>query len=284
MGMLNALHHFFVPALSPAMFNVRQHRLHAAPRAADAGARPARGTAIAIGTVARRLRAVGDAAAAAAGGGIPLSPVLDWRDEGLRRMLMMMGPGHDRSGGDAGQPARRAPIWRRAPGVVLVRSNYAFRVMYLPIGLFGVSIAAATLPAVSRQTHRPGLRRRSSDRRRRPVADADAQYPGDGRPDGAGDANRARACTSTASSRRATPLATAAALQLYAIGLVGYSIVRIVSPVFYALGANRIPVIVSVDHRAGERVAELRCCVHVARLSRPAAGDLDGRALQLPRR
>src|SRR5204862_7778410 len=39
--------------------------------------------------------------------------------------------------------------------------------------------------------------------------------------------------------------ATAAALQLYAIGLVGYSIVRIISPTFYALGRSRIPVITS---------------------------------------
>jgi putative peptidoglycan lipid II flippase len=50
--------------------------------------------------------------------------------------------------------------------------------------------------------------------------------------------------------RRAfTPLdtaATAAALQFYAIGLIGYSIVRIVSPVFYALGQNRTPVMVSI--------------------------------------
>src|SRR4029450_13744672 len=29
--------------------------------------------------------------------------------------------------------------------------NYPFRLLYLPIGLFGVSIATATLPAVSRQ-------------------------------------------------------------------------------------------------------------------------------------
>ena len=28
--------------------------------------------------------------------------------------------------------------------------NYAFRLMYLPIGLFGVSIATAVLPAVAR--------------------------------------------------------------------------------------------------------------------------------------
>src|SRR5690606_4927304 len=41
-------------------------------------------------------------------------------------------------------------------------------------------------------------------------------------------------------------VATAAALQFYAIGLIAYSIVRIASPTFYALGRNRTPVIVSL--------------------------------------
>jgi putative peptidoglycan lipid II flippase len=40
--------------------------------------------------------------------------------------------------------------------------------------------------------------------------------------------------------------ATAAALQLYAVGLIGYSAVRIVSPTFYALGRSHVPVIASV--------------------------------------
>jgi putative peptidoglycan lipid II flippase len=40
-------------------------------------------------------------------------------------------------------------------------------------------------------------------------------------------------------------VATAAALQLYAIGLIGYSVVRIISPTFYALGRSRVPVMVS---------------------------------------
>jgi putative peptidoglycan lipid II flippase len=40
-------------------------------------------------------------------------------------------------------------------------------------------------------------------------------------------------------------LNTAAALQFYAIGLIGYSIVRIISPTFYALGRSRVPVMVS---------------------------------------
>ena len=48
--------------------------------------------------------------------------------------------------------------------------------------------------------------------------------------------------------------ATAAALQFYAIGLVGYSVVRIVSPTFYALGRSRMPV-------DGER--RCRCVVNI---------------------
>ena len=39
---------------------------------------------------------------------------------------------------------------------------------------------------------------------------------------------------------------TAAALRFYAIGLVGYSTVRIASPTFYAIHRSRVPVIVSV--------------------------------------
>jgi putative peptidoglycan lipid II flippase len=40
--------------------------------------------------------------------------------------------------------------------------------------------------------------------------------------------------------------ATAAALQFYAVGLLGYSIVRIASPTFYALGDSRTPVQISI--------------------------------------
>ena len=39
--------------------------------------------------------------------------------------------------------------------------------------------------------------------------------------------------------------ATAAALMCYAIGLIGYSVVKVVSPTFYALHESRKPVIVS---------------------------------------
>jgi putative peptidoglycan lipid II flippase len=44
---------------------------------------------------------------------------------------------------------------------------------------------------------------------------------------------------------RADTVATAAAVQCYAIGLVGYSAARIASPVFYALRRSRLAVILS---------------------------------------
>ena len=44
---------------------------------------------------------------------------------------------------------------------------------------------------------------------------------------------------------RADTIATAAAVQCYAIGLVGYSAARIASPVFYALQRSRVAVLLS---------------------------------------
>jgi putative peptidoglycan lipid II flippase len=43
----------------------------------------------------------------------------------------------------------------------------------------------------------------------------------------------------------AETVATAAVLQFYAVGLVGYSVVRIASPAFYAIGRSQVPVVVS---------------------------------------
>ena len=51
-------------------------------------------------------------------------------------------------------------------------------------------------------------------------------------------------------------LATAAALQFYAVGLLGYSVVRIASPAFYALGSNRTPVDRQHHHGGRQRGAE----------------------------
>jgi len=123
--------------------------------------------------------------------------------------------------------------------------NYAFRLMYLPIGLFGVSIATATLPAVSRY-----VAAQDEPAARRAVADGLTLMLMLNIPATVGLMALAPSIVRLIFERgafgAADTLATAAAVQFYAIGLVGYSVVRITSPVFYALGQNRIPVMVSV--------------------------------------
>ena len=123
--------------------------------------------------------------------------------------------------------------------------TYAFRLMYLPIGLFGVSIATAVLPAVSRHAAVDDLAGIRNTVSRGLAMMLMLNVP-----------------ATFGLMVLATPIvellfehgrftaadteATAAALRLYAVGLVGYSAARIVSPTFYALRQSRVPVAVSI--------------------------------------
>jgi len=243
MGMLNALHHFFLPALSPAVFNVVSIGLTLllVPVMPRIGLPPV--AAIAIATVAGGFAQWAMQLPLLRREGFRYRPVVDWQDAGLRRMLVMMGPGT--LGLAATQVNLLVSSYLASNQTGLVSTlEWAFRVMYLPIGLFGVSIAAATLPAVSRQSTE-----RNFDGIRSTVADGISLMLMLNVPASVGLMVLATPIVRVMYERghfspRDTAV-TAAALQLYAVGLVGYSIVRMVSPVFYALGANRVPVAVS---------------------------------------
>ncbi len=77
-------------------------------------------------------------------------PRIDWRDPGLREVLMQMAPG------TLGLAAVQVNVFintilATGQGTGAVSwLNYAFRLMYLPIGLFGISIGTAALPEISR--------------------------------------------------------------------------------------------------------------------------------------
>jgi putative peptidoglycan lipid II flippase len=123
--------------------------------------------------------------------------------------------------------------------------NYAFRIMYLPIGLFGVSIATATLPTVSRQSTQQDFAAV-----RETVTSGLSLMLMLNIPSMVGLIVLAEPIVRLLLERglfdASDTVATAAVLRFYAIGLVGYSVVRILSPVFYALGRNRTPVMVSI--------------------------------------
>ena len=134
--------------------------------------------------------------------------------------------------------------------------TYAFRVMYLPIGLFGISIATAVLPAAARYSALHDAKAVRETVSRGMTLMLILSIP----------ATFGLLALATPIVRllfergRFLPsdtASTAAALQFYAVGLVGYSATRIVSPVFYALGRSRVPVVVSTASMAINVVAAL---------------------------
>ena len=245
MGMLNSLHRFFIPALSPAMFNVVTIicALVLVPVMPSVGL-PAI-TAVAIGALLGGVAQLALQWPALRREGFRYRPMLDWRDDSLRRVLVLMGPG------TIGLAATQINVFvntvlATGQGTGAVSwLNYAFRLMYLPIGLFGVSIATATLPAISRH-----WASNDTSATRRSIADGLSLMLMLNVPATVGLMVLATPIVRVIFERSAfTPAdtaATAAALQFYAIGLIGYSVVRITSPVFYALGQSRTPVAVSV--------------------------------------
>ena len=244
MGMLNSLHHYFIPALSPATFNIATivGAFALAPVMPRFGWPPI--MAIAISAVVGGLLQVLTQWPALKREGFRYRALFDPHDPGLRQLLLLMGPG------TLGLAATQVNIFvntllATSQGTGAVSwLTYAFRIMYLPIGLFGVSIATAVLPAVSQYAA---------------VEDVDGIRNTVSR--GIGLMLMLNVPATLGLIVLATPIVqlllehgqfgaadtapTAAALQLYAVGLIGYSAARIASPTFYALRQSRVPVVVS---------------------------------------
>ncbi|MGH8004359.1 MAG: murein biosynthesis integral membrane protein MurJ, partial [Limisphaerales bacterium] len=123
--------------------------------------------------------------------------------------------------------------------------NYAFRLMHFPLGVFGVALATVSLPTLSQK-----------------AAVNDMKGVGDTATSGMGLVFFLNVPASLFLIVCAVPivsvlfqhgrfgasdtLLTASALQLYAIGLLGYSGVRVLAPVFYAFADTKTPVKVGI--------------------------------------
>jgi len=245
MGMLNSLHKFFIPALSPAMFNVATIFCAVAlvPLMPYVGLQPI--VAIAIGTLLGGIGQIALQWPALRKEGFRYQPVLSFRDPDLREVLRLMGPG------TLGLAAVQINVFvntylatTQEQGAVSWL-NYAFRLMYLPIGLFGVSIATAALPEISRHAAR-----QDEASMRRTISGALRLMLMLNVPATVGLVVLAHpiiaALLERGHFRPHDTAATAAALMFYAPGLLGYSVVKIASPSFYSLRDSRTPVTVSV--------------------------------------
>jgi putative peptidoglycan lipid II flippase len=245
MGMLNAVHQYFIPALAPAIFNVASIAsvFLLVPLVTRAGWNPM--VALAIGTLAGGAGQV----------------LLQWpslrrqgfrfhfrfapRDPRFREVVALMIPGTiGLAAVQVNQLVNMYLATDQGEGAVTYL-GFAFRLMYLPIGLFGVAIATASLPLIARfavADDMDGLRGQVSQSLRMmlmlnvpatfglialavPIVELIVEYKAMSPEDTRG---------------------IAAALIGYAPGLVGYSAVKTLSPTFYALRDPRTPVAISM--------------------------------------
>jgi len=265
MGMLNSLDRFFIPALSPALFNVGTilSVILLAPLMPRLGLEPI--VAMAVGALVGGIGQLAIQWPALRREGYKYTPTLDLRDPALGQVLLLMGPG------TVGLAATQINVF---VNTILATSegtgavswlNYAFRLMYLPLGLFGLSIATAAMPAIARFAAADDVAGMRHEVTNGLVMMLLLNVPATfglivlGHPIVA-------LLFERGAFTAADTHATAAALTCYAIGLTGYSAVKIASPTFYALHDSRTPVLVSTGSVLVNAVLNIVLVRHVGYL------------------
>ena len=244
-GMLNALRRFFIPALSPAIYNlgVLFAAVAIVPFCGDTPQDKIVG--IAIGALIGGVGQIVVQLPLLYREGFRYRPILSFKDPGMREILLLMGPGTlGLAAAQINLVVNTVLALGEGDGAVSAL-NFAFRLMYLPIGIFGVSVATAAIPEISR--HAAGgaiddMRRTiSSSLRMMLMLSVPATIGLMALSSPIVELLFERGEFDSTSTRM-----TALALLCYAPGLIGYSAVKIASPTFYALKDSRTPVLVSV--------------------------------------
>ncbi|HEX8999864.1 MAG TPA: murein biosynthesis integral membrane protein MurJ [Blastocatellia bacterium] len=172
-------------------------------------------------------------------------PILSFRDEGMRQVMRLMAPAI------IGSAALQINVFvntKFASGLgegPVSWLSYAFRLIYLPIGIFGVAISTATLPAASRAAAKDNL-----DEFRHTLASSLRLTLLLTIPSAVGLIVLSRPIVALIFQHglfdSLDTEQTAVALRYNAVGLTAYSAVRVLAPAFYALKETRIPMLASV--------------------------------------
>jgi putative peptidoglycan lipid II flippase len=242
MGILNTKGKFFVPALASSFFNLGSIVVGVSlalvlPRF---GVPAIEG--MAWGTLVGGLMQLLVQTPQLRRVGFRPQAVFDWRDEGLRQIFRLMLPAV------VGLSASQINIFINTFYASSCEQgsvswlNYAYRLVHLPQGLFGVALSVATLPLVSRFAARRDLPAMKEAFRSSLALAMLLTIPA-----AAGLIALAEPiCAVIFQHGRFTAWdtqQTAAALTLYSLGLFAFAGVKILVPVFYALDDTKIPVV-----------------------------------------
>lgn len=244
MGMLNTKGKFFVPAMASSFFNLGSiiggvSLAYILPKYGQPAI-----VGMAIGTLIGGLMQLGIQIPALLKTGFRYKPTLDLKDPGLHRILKLMIPA------TIGLSATQINIFINTGFASTCGDGavswlyYAFRLVQLPIGVFGVALSIAMLPVLAQQAAQKDIAKMKktmissltmvflltlpatawlillSEPIIRIIFERGAFTPLD-------------------------TLATAKTLTFFAIGLFAYSANKVLVPAFYALDKTKYPVIAS---------------------------------------
>jgi len=245
MGMLNAKNIFGMPALSSCFFNLGSMLGGAAfGYWLDPSWGPSSLIGFSIGVVIGGLAQLVCQFPALWRAGYRFAVDFHWRDPGVRQILRLMGPAVISSSVVQINVVVNSMFAVHVGAGAVSWLNCAFRLMQLPIGIFGVAVATVTLPALSRAaiggisadfcpTLAKGLRL---------VAFLVI-------PSTIGLVFLAEPIISVIYEHGAfnahQRIETAAALRAYGYGLVFYAALKVLQPAFYAVDKRWLPMIVS---------------------------------------
>jgi len=252
MGMLNACDQFAVPALSSTFFNIGSVVFGVL---LGYWAGPMLGFSTIVGmalgvVLGGALQLVWQLPSLYRAGLTP-RPQLNWSHPGLQQILRLMGPAI--LGNAAVQInvmvntnfASRIADPVTGPDGPVSWLGYAFRFMQLPLGLFGVAIASATLPSISLSASTGKI-----DEFRQTLSRSLGMVFLLTVPSSVGLAVLGQvmigAIYEGGKFRAYDTQQTALALTFYAVGLAGYSALKVLAPAFYALDDARTPMLVSL--------------------------------------
>ncbi len=245
MGILNACQVFTAPALASSFFNIGSIAGGTLLGwMIDPGFGRGALVGLAVGTLLGGALQLAIQWPSLSRAGFRLRADWAWRDEGIRRILVLMVPSVIAASAVQVNVLVNSRFASFAGAEAVTWLNSAFRLMQLPIGVFGVAVATITLPVVSRIAA---------------SADADQFGPTLAK------AMRLAVFLTLPSAvglwflaapvigliyehgnfRPQDTLETAAALQFYALGLVAYSCIKVLSPAFYAVNRKWTPMLVS---------------------------------------
>ncbi|KJS01055.1 MAG: virulence factor [Desulfobulbaceae bacterium BRH_c16a] len=244
MGILNTKGRFFVPAIASSFFNLGTlvGGVSLALILPHFG-QPAI-VGMAIGTLIGGMAQLAIQIPTLLGTGFRYRPVFDLKDPGLKKVLKLMIPA------TIGMSASQIIIFINTNFAASCAEGsvswlyYAFRLVQLPIGVFGVALSIAMLPVLARQAAEKDIAAMKGT-----MVSSLTMVFALTLPATAGlillSKPIIRVIFEHGAFTALDTIATAQTLSLYAIGLFAYSANKILVPAFYALDKTKYPVIAS---------------------------------------